>query len=486
MKRLLQRPYVRKVARCSAVLVAALLMSVHAAGAGQASGPLTVHRENPRYFADATGKAVFLTGSHTWANIQERGIEGSTPDFDYGQYLDFLVAHHHNFTRLWAWQHAQWMAFAPADTPIRYKPLPYLRTGPGLARDGKPKFDLHQWDETYFRRLRERVRAAGERGIYVCVMLFNGWEIDNRNKQQQQNGNAWLGHPLHRDNNISGIDGNPSGNDSGREIYTLEVPEVTRLQEAFVRKMIETVNDCDNVIYEICNEAHERSGPWQQHMIDVVRAYEAKLPRQHLVGMTGWPIKRPELMASSADWIAPPVHANQYLKLAANDGAKISIVDTDHVDPLRSDYTRPWRCFMQGYHFLLMDNYRDVRYGAPSQPDPVFEAERRAMGVIRQLADRVDLARLKPQPELASTGYCLANPGVQYIVFRADESTNPVEVELPTGEYQVEWILPITGDTRGRSTVTTTSEKTRLVSPSAGAVALLLTALGRPAGPVAH
>lgn len=189
--------------------------------------------------------------------------------------------------------------------------------------------------------------------------------------------------------------------------------------------------------------------------------------------MTGWPIKRPELMASSADWIAPPVHANQYLKLAANDGAKISVVDTDHVDPLRSDFTRPWRCFMQGYHFLLMDNYRDVRYGAPSQPDPFFEAERRAMGVIRQLADRVDLAHLQPRAELASTGYCMADPGKQYVVFRADESSDPVEVELSSGEYQAEWILPVTGDSRGQRSVTATGEKVRLESPTAGAVALL-------------
>jgi len=234
------------------------------------------------------------------------------------------------------------------------------------------------------------------------------------------------------------------------------------------------------VIFEICNEGHALSGPWQRHMIDVVRACEAKLPRRHLVGMTGWPIKRPELMASSADWIAPPVHANQYLKLAANDGAKISVVDTDHVDPLRSDYTRPWRCFLQGHHFLLMDNYRDVRYGAPSRPDPVFEAERQAMGVVRQLADRVDLVRLQPRPELASTGYCLANPGVQYVVFRPDESSEPVEVELPAGDYQAEWILPVTGDSRGRRTVTATGEKVRLESPTAGPVVLLLSA-SRPA-----
>src|SRR5262245_57667381 len=34
-----------------------------------ATGPLSVCPNNHRYFADATGKPVYLTGSHTWANF---------------------------------------------------------------------------------------------------------------------------------------------------------------------------------------------------------------------------------------------------------------------------------------------------------------------------------------------------------------------------------------------------------------------------------
>ncbi|MDP1676411.1 MAG: hypothetical protein Q8L88_06050, partial [Bacteroidota bacterium] len=39
----------------------------------QAPGPLRVHPSNPRYFADASGKIVYLTGSHTWSNFQDNG-----------------------------------------------------------------------------------------------------------------------------------------------------------------------------------------------------------------------------------------------------------------------------------------------------------------------------------------------------------------------------------------------------------------------------
>lgn len=48
-----------------------------------AMGPLRVHPENPRYFTDGTMngkgglKAVYLTGSHNWYNLQDAGKIGN-------------------------------------------------------------------------------------------------------------------------------------------------------------------------------------------------------------------------------------------------------------------------------------------------------------------------------------------------------------------------------------------------------------------------
>ena len=38
-----------------------------------ATGPLRANPANPRYFTDGSGRAIFLTGSHTWANFQDFG-----------------------------------------------------------------------------------------------------------------------------------------------------------------------------------------------------------------------------------------------------------------------------------------------------------------------------------------------------------------------------------------------------------------------------
>src|SRR6266571_3209552 len=85
-----------------------------------ARGPLRVHPANPRYFTDGSGKAIFLTGSHTWGNLQDYTYaeRPSPPPFDFGAYLAFLKAHHHNCFRLWAWESA--FNPSPAQTTTRY------------------------------------------------------------------------------------------------------------------------------------------------------------------------------------------------------------------------------------------------------------------------------------------------------------------------------------------------------------------------------
>jgi hypothetical protein len=50
----------------------------------RARGPLRIHPSNPRYFTDGSGKAIYLTGSHTWNNLQDGGAIGKPiPRFDY-------------------------------------------------------------------------------------------------------------------------------------------------------------------------------------------------------------------------------------------------------------------------------------------------------------------------------------------------------------------------------------------------------------------
>jgi len=106
--------------------------------------PLTVHPNNPRYFTDGSGRAIYLTGSHTWANLQDVGLTDPSPLFNWTTYLDFMQKYGHNFMRLWVWEQAAWAPWTREEYFIH--PLPYMRTGPGTALDRKPKFDLNRFN----------------------------------------------------------------------------------------------------------------------------------------------------------------------------------------------------------------------------------------------------------------------------------------------------------------------------------------------------
>lgn len=422
---------------------ALILCASHASGQTQQrpapAGPLRVCAANPRYFADPSGRPVYLTGSHTWQSLQDGilpGYTAVTQPFDYASYLDVLQANHHNFIRLWRWE------------LMDHEPQPWVRTGSAKALDGKPKFDLRQFNPNYFERLRARVVAARDRGIYVSIMLFEDWIFMAKRKEHPVER-----HPFHKDNNINGINGDPNSDGWGIEIHTLEVPEVVAVQKAYVRKVVETVNDLDNVLYEICNEGKRHTRDWQYEMVRFVKSVEAEMPKQHPVGMTSVGDMNEDCLNSPADWTslstarwdrrndpwasAPPVA----------EGKKVVLLDTDHIGwkifIQDAAFTRAWvwKSFTRGYNTLLMENLSD---------SAGWIAGRAAMGQTRRYAERMDLTKATPQPKLATTGYCLAKvdrKDPQYLVYLPEPGSVTVDLSGIQGKLAVEWFHPETGET---------------------------------------
>ena len=71
-------------------------------------GPLRVSEKNLRYFTDERGKAVYLTGSHTWNNLIDMSPDVQQEYFDYPGYIRWMKKYNHNFFRLWAWELLNW------------------------------------------------------------------------------------------------------------------------------------------------------------------------------------------------------------------------------------------------------------------------------------------------------------------------------------------------------------------------------------------
>ncbi len=236
------------------------------------AAPLVVSPDNPRYFMDpSTGRAVYMTGSHTWQNFQDLNHDPNGNLFDYTAYLNKLASNNHNFIRFWSYESIA----SGNQTPAL--PVPFNRPGPGNALDGKEKYDLNvadypavdNFNTAYFDRLRARTIEARDAGFYVSVMMFQGWSHEKQSAHL--NAPLWFANPLNDANNINGIDGDVNNDGFGHEIHELGNSAVTAIQEAYVKRVIDSVNDLDNVIYEIGNELTGESKDFQYRMINLIK-----------------------------------------------------------------------------------------------------------------------------------------------------------------------------------------------------------------------
>jgi hypothetical protein len=64
------------------------------------------------------------------------------------------------------------------------------------------------------------------------------------------------------------------------------------------------------------------------------------------------------------------------------------------------------------------------------------------MGDTRRYAEKMGLAAMTPRPELASTHYCLANPGEEYLVYLPEGGSVTLNLCGAKGKFAVEWFLP--------------------------------------------
>ena len=469
------RPAISATDRPSLVLALALGLTVVVSGGNvagqsgnlQATGPLRVCPRNPRYFTDNSGRAIYFAAAHTWTNLEDIGFTDPPPAFDYEAYLGFLTDHHYNYIRLWRWETPKDIE---KDARVRYSsPHPWKRTGPGMAWDGKPKFDLTTFDEDYFTRMRRRVEAARDRGIYVSIMLFDGWELQFSN---------WTGHPFNVNNNTNGVNGDPEGLGRGSALQSWPAPaDVDKIEKAYVRKVVDTVNDLDNVLYETSNESGPYSIDWQYAMIEYIKSYEAGKPKQHPVGMSFQYLggSNSTLFNSPADWISPDSDSrtgdfNYRDDPPPGDGRKVVLSDTDHLWGNGGDRQWVWKSLLRGLNPLYMDPYLDPPVWERLLPN--IEDVRRNLGYTRIYAERMDLTAMTPDLNISSTKYCLANPGVEYLVYQP--ASGGFSVDLVAGTYSYEWFNPVTGTKAAAGSIATEGGKKSFAAPFSGDAVLYL------------
>jgi hypothetical protein len=341
-----------------------------------------------------------------------------------------------------------------------------VEVGPGSAKDGKPKFDLSVFDQTYFDRLRQRIIAAGDAGSYVSVMLFEGFSLHLTVTPDNIEG-----HPFCAANNVNDI-----GITSIVDYQVLPLDSrVEAFQLAYIRKVIDTVHDLPNVLYEVANESSGQAADsvvfpdgssietpigdttqWQYWVINTVRAYQRDMGYDtRPIGMTYlYPVadlskSNVPLWNSPADWISPGFddtlgEGRWFTDPPPNDGSKVVLLDTDHFSPFSSSALWVWKALLRGHNPILYDLgiLGGGKPPSPSEGNPSFdslEPARLAMGDTRGLAERISLATMQPRTDVSETRYALVDPGNQYLILQPSEAGDAFTVTLIPGQYAVEW-----------------------------------------------
>jgi len=98
---------------------------------------------------------------------------------------------------------------------------------------------------------------------------------------------------------------------------------------------------------------------------------------------------------------------------------------------------------------------------------------RKCLGYTLTYANKMNLAAMTPRSELASTKYCLANPGTEYLVYQP-KAGEAFSVELPLGKYDYEWFSPAKGEGAGSGIVQAVGGARQFKAPFEGDAVLYL------------
>jgi hypothetical protein len=434
-------------------------------GGGEA-GVLRVHPMNHRWLTNGNGKAIYLTGISGGMNGTFYGaqtypsasfgcfqdfVSSTTPSVnDFATAFDTLVSTGLNFIRCLNWENTTFGAQAHYDAGtavnIPLDQMPYFLTDTRVdVTTGHNVtvgiYDLSHFNQAYFDRIHTRVLAAQTRGIVPAVLLF---VHDDATTQFSA-----IGHPYYIGNNVNGVNADTNMDGRVEEAHTLAGgvagAKITAFQDAYIRKMIDTLNDIDGFFWEIANEGTPATLAWQNHVADVVTAYELTGGRQtHLIMMSPYAATNAnlltnthvQLVAGSCD--TPGIYITNP---PASDGSKVLFFDTDHstVGCGSADIAWPWKSFTRAIYPIALDGREDTA---------TRTAIKTAMAQTLRYANRMNLKAMVPETgtTIFSSGYGLSEACSEYLMFQPSAATNSIDLTSCADQsFSVEYFDPATG-----------------------------------------
>jgi hypothetical protein len=434
----------------------------------QAADPLRLHPANGHYFQWRGRPAVLVTSAEHYGAVLNL-------DFDYATYLRALEADGMNLTRTFSGAYVEPAgAFNIASNTLAPGPgrfvCPWARSAEPGYRGGGNKFDLARWDDAYFKRLRDFVKQAGERGVVVEMTLFCPMYDESQ----------WKLSPQNAINNVNSL-----GAIGRTNVHTLDKNGgLLAVQEAMTRKIVTELNGFDNVYYEICNEPYFGgvTMEWQHRIADVIVETEKALPNKHLIslnvanGSKKVVNPHPAVSIFNFHYASPPRAVAENYAL----NKVIGLNETGFKGTNNTHYRmEAWEFMLAGgalynnldYSFVAGHERGDFVYPA-KQPGGGNADLRKQFRILREFIVGFDFVRLKPDTSFIKSGvparthvHALAENGKQYgaYFFSGTNAAPPalaLTLALPPGDYRAEWVDVFTGRTAKSERVKSTGEAT--------------------------
>jgi len=425
--------------------------------------PITLHPVNPHYFSYKGEPTILITSGEHYGAVMN-------PDFDYRIYLETLQKDGLNLTRTMTGAYFEPSgAFNISENTMAPDAQKFLCP---WARDEKGlKFDLNQWDEAYFTRLKDFVAEAQKRGVIVELSLFCPFYEEMQ----------WELSPFNTKNNVNGLGAIPR-----TDVYTLDKNKgLLAIQERMVRKVVEELKGFPNLIYEICNEPYFGgiTIEWQNHIAQVITDAEKSFRNQHLIsqniGNGFQKIQEPNLSVSvfNFHYAAPPkaVTLNYDLNKVIGEN------ETGFNGQKDSTYRKEaWELILAGgglfnnldYSFTIDNEDGTFQYPA-AQPGGGTPAFRRQLSYLKKFIESFNFVAMNPDTTVYAGGltgknkvYVLAETGKQYGIYWMGGKQVQLEINLPKGNYSLEWMNPLSGKSEKKIALNHAGGKAKLESPA--------------------
>ena len=408
---------------------------------------LSLHPQNPHYFSYRGRPTVLITsGEHYGALINL--------DFDYRRYLRELELDGLNLTRVFSGAYVEPMrAFNITSNTLAPAAGRYLAPWPRSSTEGYAgggyKFDLSQWNNAYFLRLKSLVGEARKRGVIVEVNLFCPFYEESQ----------WRLSPMNAINNVNRL-----GAVARTNVYTLDRSGgLLAVQEALVQRIVTELNPFGNVFYEICNEPYFGGVrmDWQRRIADVIVETERALPLKHLIsqnianGKAMIENPHPAVSIFNFHYASPPdaVGMNHGLnKVIGDNETGFKGTNDGHYRMEAWEFILAGGGLYNNLDYSFVAGFEDGTFVYPAkQPGGGNPAFRRQMRWLKEFIDGFKFVQMRPDPSVVlglpekASVRALVEPGRQYAVYWRGVGVCKLELELPAGRYDRVWLDPLTG-----------------------------------------